>query len=492
VIAAFIEREAGDRVRDSASVLAHHYREAGDDAKTALYLTIAADVASRAWAKQQAINLLGEAIEVADRIDDRDLLIRARLARASTLIDAARFPDAVEDLDWLIEQAEERDLALAHLARARAAFWVADAGGVVEHSTAAAEIAERLDDVELQGRALAQRSEAEAMHGDLPAAFATWMRVDETWAAERRDASYARFLATRSLMSYWAGDFDTCFAMASQAHRLGMEASNLEAAITSACNVGLALVGLSKHEEGISWLDRAIQLGREWEERSFRFTARAMNMRAGALRETGDLAAARAQSEEGLELAKESGFPPAAISARLDLLFADLLEGNVGAAERDIPDLADALEGAKGFHQFLWSIRLLTAQTETAFLAGRPDDAISFGQTTLGEAERFGRRKYDCLVRVPLARALVAAGRPEDAVEVVTRAVVEAERLGHLPSRWAALAALAEAKTALGDEQAADDAIAAARRSVDEFAGALTDAHRASLFARPDVAHLTS
>jgi class 3 adenylate cyclase/tetratricopeptide (TPR) repeat protein len=492
VIAAFIEREAGDRVRDSASVLAHHYREAGDDAKTALYLTMAADVASRAWAKQQAINLLGEAIEVAERIDDRDLLIRARLARASTLIDAARFQDAVEDLDWLIEQAEERDLALAHLARARAAFWVADAGGVVQHSTAAAEMAERLDDVELQGRALAQRSEAEAMHGDLPAAFATWVRVDETWAAERRDASYARFLATRSLMSYWAGDFDTCFAMASEAHRLGMEASNLEAAITSACNVGLALVGLSKHEEGISWLDRAIQLGREWEERSFRFTARAMNMRAGALREIGDLAAARAQSQEGLELAMESGFPPAAISARLDLLYTDLLAGDAGAAEGEIPDLAEALEGAKGFHQFLWTIRLVAARSETAFQAGRYEDAISFGRTAIEEAERFGRRKYDCLVRVPLARSLVATGRPDEAVEVVTRAVVEAERLGHLPSRWPALAALAEAKAAVGDEQAADDAVAAARRSVDEFAGGLTDAHRAALFGRRDVAHLTS
>jgi class 3 adenylate cyclase/tetratricopeptide (TPR) repeat protein len=492
VVAEFIERAAGDRIRDSASILAHHYREAGQDAKTAMYLTMAADVASRAWAKQQAIALLGEAIEIAERIGDRDLLIRARLARALTLIDAARFPDSLEDLDWLMEEAEERDLALAHLARARAAFWVADAAGVVEHSAAAAELAERLDDRELQGRALAQRSEAEAMRGDLPAALETWEHAEETWAAEWRDTSYARFLATRSIMSYWAGDYETCVAIATEAHRLGTEASNLEAAITSASHVGLALVGLSRHEEGISWADRAIQLGHDWEQRSFRFTARAMNMRAGALRETGDLAAARAQSEEGLELAKESGFPPAAISARLDLLFADLLEGNVGAAERDIPDLADALEGAKGFHQFLWSIRLLTAQTETAFLAGRHDDAISFGQTTLGEAERFGRRKYDCMVRVPLARALVAAGRPEDAVEVVTRAVVEAERLGHLPSRWAALAALAEAKTALGDEQAADDAVAAARRSVDEFAGGLTDAHRTSLFARADVAHLTS
>ena len=206
-----------------------------------------------------------------------------------------------------------------------------------------------------------------------------------------------------------------------------------------------------------------------------------MNMRAGALREIGDLAAARAQSEEGLELAKDSGFPPAAISARLDLLYADLTAGDVGAAERTIPDLADALEGAKGFHQFLWSIRLAAARAEAARLAGRYDEAISFARNALVEAERFGRRKYDCLVRVPLARALVATGRPGDAVDVLTRAVVEAERLGHLPSRWPALSAMAEAEAALGDEEAAANARAAAVRSIEEFASGLTDAHRAAL-----------
>jgi tetratricopeptide (TPR) repeat protein len=339
-VAAFIERTSGDRVRESASILAHHYREAGDDAKTATYLMMAAEVASLAWAKQQAITLLGEAIEIAERITDRDLLVRARLARASTLIDAARFADAAEELDWLVEQAEGRDLALAHLARARAAFWVADAAGVVDHSTAAATIAERLDDRELQGRALAARCEAEAMGGDLPAAFATWDRVDSMWSADRRDASYARFLATRSLMSYWAGDYERSVELATHAHELGMQASNLEASVTSACNAGLALVGLSRHEEGISSLDRAIALGREWEERSFRFTARAMNMRAGGLREIGDLAGARTQSQESLELAKSSMFPPAEISARLDLLYVDLMDGQAGAAERVIPSLA--------------------------------------------------------------------------------------------------------------------------------------------------------
>jgi class 3 adenylate cyclase/tetratricopeptide (TPR) repeat protein len=491
-IASFIERASGDRVRESASILAHHYREAGDDAKSAAFLTMAADVASRAWAKQQAITMLGEAIEMADRIADRDLLIRARLARASTMIDAARFTDALEDLGWLIDAAEGRDLALAHLARARAAFWVADAAGVADHSAAAAEIAGRLDDREMQGRALAARSEAEAMGGDIPAAFETWERAESQWPAELRDASYARFLATRSLMSYWAGDYETCVEMATRAHGLGTEASNLEAAVTSACNAGLGLVGLSRHEEGISWLDRAIELGREWEERAFRFTARALNMRSGALRELGDLAAAREQSQEGLELAKEAQFPPAAISARLDLLYADLMDGDVGAAERVIPDLADALEGAKGFHQFLWSIRLLVARADAARLAGRHDESISFARTALEEAERFGRRKYDCLVRVPLARALLATGRAEEAADVVTRAVLEAERLGHLPSRWPALAALAEAKAALGEDEAAADARAAARRTVVELANGLSEPRRATLLSRPDVVAVTS
>ena len=126
-------------------------------------------------------------------------------------------------------------------------------------------------------------------------------------------------------------------------------------------------------------------------------------MRAGALRETGDVEAARVQSREALELAKDSGFPPAANSARLDLLYVDLMDGDAGAAEGD-PDLAVVvLEDAKGFHQFLWSIRLTVARAEAARLAARDDEAIELAHTALAEAGRFGRRKYECLVRITLA-----------------------------------------------------------------------------------------
>jgi class 3 adenylate cyclase/tetratricopeptide (TPR) repeat protein len=493
MIAEYIEGAAGDRIRGSASILAHHFREAGDDVKTATYLMIAADVASRAWAKDQAITLYTEAIELMERVGDPAGLVEARLARASTQIDAARFNDAIEgDLDWLLGEATGRSLGLAHLARSRAAYWLADAKHVVEHSTAAAAIAATLDDDELEGRALAARSEAEAMGGDLPAAFATWEQAVTRWPTQRRDASFARFYATRSLMAYWAGDYEAALRMATEVHELGVDASNLEAAVTSACNAGLALTGLSRHEEGLLWLDRAIALGREWEEHSFRFTSRAQNMRAGVLRELGDVSGAREQSHEALELAKDSGFPPAAVSARLDLVYLDLLEADVGAVELAVPDLVEALEGTKGFHQWLWSIRLATARAEAALLGGQAEEAARFAGDALDESDRIGRRKYVCRARTVLGRALSELGRHEEAATALQTAVSEAEALGHLPSRWTSLASLADALSALGDDQAAAKAWAAARAAVEAFAAGLQEQHRDVLFARPEVIALRS
>jgi class 3 adenylate cyclase/tetratricopeptide (TPR) repeat protein len=492
-IAAYIERASGDRLRQSASILAHHFREAGDDHKTGTYLLMAAEVASRAWAKQQAITLYSEAIEMLDRVGERDALVTARLGRASTLIDAARYTDAVaDDLDWLLVEAEGRNLGLAHLARARAAYWMADAKHVSENSSSAAEIAARLGDAELEGRALAARSEAEAMNGELHTAFATWEQAFTKWPAKRRDASFARFYATRAIMSYWSGAYEEALRMATEAHEMGVEASNLEAAVTGACNVGLAMVGLSRHEEGIVWFDRAIELGGEWEEHSYRFTSRAQNMRSGALRELGDLRAAREQSEQALELARDSGFPPAAVSARLDLLFSDLMDGEIGRAEREIPDLLEALEGTKGFHQWLWSIRLSTARAEAALLAGRAEDAAGIAGEALELAERIGRRKYMCRARTDLGWALLELDRGEEAASTLQQAASEAEQLGHLPSLWPALGLLARTQIRLGDAQAALDTTAAARSAVDAFGARLSDGHRKTLFARPEVLAITS
>ncbi len=492
-IAEFVEAASGDRARQSASILAHHFREAGEQAKTATYLVMAAEVASRAWAKEQAEALYTEAIDLLEETGDHEALVEARLGRASTLIDAGRFPDAIEgDLDWLVGEATGRSLGMAHLFRGRAAYWLADAQRVAENSSAAAEIAAAIDDDELEGRALAARAEAEAMNGDLPAAMATWDLAVDRWPDEHRDAWFARMYATRSIMSYWAGEYEDGLRMAVESHEAGIEASNLEAAVQGASHAGLALVGLSRHEEGIRWFDRAIALGREWEEGSFRWTSRAQNMQTGAFREIGDLETARARSLEALELANRSAFPPAAVSAQLDLLFTDLMEGKVGAAESAIPDLVEASERTKGFHQWLWSIRLATGRAETALLAGRPEEAAAHAGVALELAERFRRRKYATRAKIVMGRAFSALGLHEEAVASLVTASSEAETLGHLPSSWAALAALSDARIALGDERAAETAASAGRDTVERFAGTLDAAHRDCLFARPEVTTLRS
>ena len=140
------------------------------------------------------------------------------------------------------------------------------------------------------------------------------------------------------------------------------------------------------------------------------------------------------QSRGGLELAKDSGFPPAAISARLDLLYADLMDGDVGAAERTIPDLVGRSRSAKGFHQFLWSIRLTVARAEAARLAGRTTMPISFARTRRSRrpvASAVGSTTASSGSRSP-ARSSRPAG-PRRPSRSLRRAIVEAERLGHLP-----------------------------------------------------------
>jgi len=82
-VARFLEKAAGDP--DSyASILAHHWRLAGDAVKAADYLLTAADQAGRGWAHQEAANLCTQALELLPE-DEVARRRRARLRRAVAL-----------------------------------------------------------------------------------------------------------------------------------------------------------------------------------------------------------------------------------------------------------------------------------------------------------------------------------------------------------------------------------------------------------------------
>ncbi len=80
VVARFLEQAAGDPTA-YAAILAHHWREAGENAKAADYLLTAADQAWRGWTPHEAIELCNQALELIPNSDEARRR-RARLRRA--------------------------------------------------------------------------------------------------------------------------------------------------------------------------------------------------------------------------------------------------------------------------------------------------------------------------------------------------------------------------------------------------------------------------
>jgi class 3 adenylate cyclase/tetratricopeptide (TPR) repeat protein len=485
-VARYLEQAMGERARDSASLLGHHWREAENPEKAVEYLLIAADIASRAWAKEQAIELYTEAIALLEATVDRDELHRAKLARAVARTGGGQFEAGARELDALLEGTQGEIHVLTLLARTRAANWLVDAEGVHRFGGLAVAGARDIGSPELEARALGVLAEAAGMDGDPTRAVEVATRAVSMWPPDHRDGDYAYTVAQGGLAQYWLGNYEESARLAQEGYRLGMEIGSLMAAVNGAAHTGMALVGLSRHEEGLEWFERGVALGVEWEQVP-RFTARTQNMWAGSLREIGDFARSRELSEEALEGSTRAAFPGAQVSARIDLAVLDIEEGEIGRAERALPDLFAAAEGTKGWHQWLWMGRLAELEARAALLAGRAEDAATAAEEALKQALGPGRRKYATRARIVLGRALLALGRPEKAEVTLEEAALEAKRLGHSPSLWQALAGRAEALTSLGRDDEAEEVLGAARETVDGFARTLSDERRKRLLSVTEV-----
>ncbi|HEX8100536.1 MAG TPA: AAA family ATPase [Actinomycetota bacterium] len=489
-IAAYLEGAIGDRVKESASLLAHHWREAGNPERAATFLMMAADVASRAWAKREAIALYDQAISLLGEAGDNELLDRAMLGRARSRIDLAEWGPALEeDLERLASSADPNIKAVALLLRTRAALWQVDAAAVHRFAPGAAEAARSVGNVDMESHALALLGEAAAMDGDLDGALELRKKALSLWPTNRRDGDYAYFLSQAALSHYWAGRYEEALSVAERGFEAGSDASNVTAVINSAAHAGLSLAGLSRHEEAIVWFERATSFVEELEQ-VLTFTGRAYNMWAGALWEIGDVQSARELNERALELGQRANFIGAEMSARIDLLFGDVIEGAVGHADRALPEIQEIAERAKGWHGWLWVCRLHAARAEIALAGGRFEDAATAARDSLDSALRYTRPKYAARSRTILGRALLSMGSLDDAISAFQEAVADAERLRHMPSLWTPLAGLRDAHRQAGRDDAAAEPAARAKKAVEEFAARLSDERRGRFLSSPGITEL--
>jgi class 3 adenylate cyclase/tetratricopeptide (TPR) repeat protein len=487
-VARSIEDVLGASADTLSSILAYHWSESNEPARAVHYLLVVADRARRSWAERAVLDLYSRALELAD---GEDLRRRIRLQRGLALVELWEMERAAEELGELIPELEGQEKLDALIGYGHATVWTENDAETIVTAGKALALARELGDESGVAAALAMQSQGLAMRGeegDLDSALELGDRALELWTPDLRGYDRADHLHLHAECTYWVGQYERSAELSREARALASDVHSAEALLRGGGTEALALTALGRHEEAIAIWAELFELARE-HGRSLRTL---LNYSSIAYREVLDLEEARRRSEEGLEQSLASTFGMPTRFAKSDLLFTQLLAGDVGGAQAIWPSLWEDAGNATGWTTWLIAGRLAAARAEIAVQAESAELAVEWAQRAIEIARRTRRRKYEARSLTFLGQALAKLGRADDALQSLRAAVVIADDLVGQPARWHAQAALGAVSYALGDDDVAAAAYAEAGDLIESFADTLAPSRSAGLLAAPVISQILS
>lgn len=469
-VARFIEEAFSDRADESASLLAHHWLEAGEIEKAIDYLLVAAERAARSWAKGESVRLYEQALGLVPA-DDEERRALIELAMSLVKVEMGDYAGAYQQLPLVVPKLDRRDLGVALIAQTKSAYWQTDAAGAKAGAERAQRLVDTLQDSGLKALLHKELMNISYMDGD----FETmWHHADvalENWPPGTMATDLAILYSGIGNVRSLEGNFQEALEAGRRAYEMGLDLQHQESFIVGGSAVGTALTGLNRPEEAISFLEDLIKLSRDLEVAP-RLTGRAINMIAGALREMFDLDSAKERNEEAIELGRQASFPNVIFQGKADLIFVDIDAGNIGAARAAIPKMLEEVAALAGWHEWLVRGRLQQARAEAALAASDYEQASEAAIASIKEAT--GRRpKYHALGRLALGSALLATNKLEQARNEFQAALTLAEKTGHGPTLWRCLGGLARLEFVAGNDDAAAKAHKRAISIIHDYASRL-------------------
>ena len=474
-VAKYLEQQVGD-TPDLAWFLAHHWREAGEYAKAVEYLVAAAERAQHAFAKDEAIALFDDAIELSEDPADRD---RVRLIRAFSLLDLADFEAAAQEFDDLLPHLDGEAKIDALIGRTRAGIWTEEFDVALTMAERARELAEQAGDDERTAPAIGYLCGVQTMTGKVDDSIAHGEEALRRWIPGTRGSDFAAVHEFLADSYYWAGGYARAEELARAAHEIGGSMHNVNALMRGGGWRGVALAGLGRTEDSMTLLDLMIEtaerIGRP------RFAAPSLNYSTQNFRDLYLLDEARSRNERALEIVgREGEYGMPGMQGRIDLLITDLMQGDVGRVEREWPKLWDEAINGSAWRPWLGGCRLAFIRAERARHADRPEATVEAAADAIERAQRIHRRKYAEMSRIILGEALVALGRTDEGIAELEAAVAGADALGTPSLRWQHRVALGRTRYATGDDDGAASAYAEAADVIRGYAATLTPEHAAS------------
>jgi class 3 adenylate cyclase/tetratricopeptide (TPR) repeat protein len=483
-VAGYVEGALAGAAETLSTILAHHWREAGEPGRAIPYLLAAADAARRSWAKGAVIDLYSRALELTD---DEALRRRIRLERGLALVELADYPHAFEELGRLLPELDGQEKLDALIAYGHATVWTERDAETLAVAEEARPLAETLDDESAISAVLAMESQGLAMRGaegDLDRALHLGDRALELWVAATRPLDLRHHLHLHADTTYWVGQYERSVELSRQTRAVARDVHSAESLLRGGGLEALALAGLGRHEEAIAIWDDLFELARELGQNPRGL----LNYSALAYRELLDLEEARRRSEQALELSVGETFGMPKQFAGSDLLFTALLAGDVGRAQAMWPSLWADAEHATGWTTWLIAGRLACARAEIALHAEAPESCVEWATRATAVARRTRRRKYEARALTILGQALASLGRREEALESLRSAVAIADELVGQPARWQARSALGQVAYAVGADDVAETAYLQAGELVASLASTLAPERAQRLLAAPAIA----
>jgi class 3 adenylate cyclase/tetratricopeptide (TPR) repeat protein len=487
-VARYIEETLGGSAETASSILAYHWSEGGEPARAIPYLLASANAARRSWAKGAAIDLYSTALELAG---DDDLRRRLRLQRGIALVELQDFERAKEEIVGLLPELDGEEKLEALLFLGNATIWTESDAETLVTAEQALALAKQLVDDEAIAAALALESEGLAMRGaegDLERALELGDHALEVWVPGARPFDFVNFLHLHANAKCWSGQFERSVELSRQARAVATDVHSAESLLRGGGLEGLALAGLGRHEEAIAIWDELFEVARELGPNP----RVVLNYSALAYRELYDLDEARSRSEQVVELSGGMSFGMPMQFARSDLLFTQLLAGDIGGAQSVWPSLWEGATHATGWTTWVIAGRLATARAEIALHAETPETAIEWAARAIEVAQRTKRRKYEARSRTILGEALGQLGRRDEALAALRAAVALTDELIGQPGRWRAREALGRVAHLLGDDDAATVAYAEAGDLIESFAGTLAPSRSTRFLAAPAISEILS
>ena len=527
-----LEQLFGDRLEEYASLLAHHFYEAGD-ARAQKYYTLAGDAAARLYANTEAAAHYTRALEVARRGPaSTEQLSHLYLSRGGALELNAMYAEALAGYDEMEKVAVERNdrqtVFSALMARAK----VLATPSPVQNSALARAV---LEQALILARDLNDRAAECRVLWNLMLVI-VWGGGDQGQAAAYGEGSLAlaRALNMREQLAFTLNDLTYPYIALGQrarAHEVLTEAIALwrELGTRPMLADGLALSThfhiLSGHyDQAIAAADEALSISRaidnQWGQASSRVYIsyvyldrgeldRAMQIMQEAMRlgeQTGllfaiiipatDLAwvhASLGAVEQGLALARRAQ----ALESKVQLPFLraypfvalarlHLAQGDLAAAEAALHHLKSKLP-KEGMLWFIPNFMPL-AEGELALARHDGERALALMNEQIDSLSRTRTRFFASDALHLKARALLALDRSDEAGEALVQARTDAERVGSRRSLWPILLDLSRLEAGRGRAAEAQALRRQAREVVEFIAGNISDAElRASFLSLEDV-----